>query len=72
MLYIYLNYTENGSSYPTKNRSLLNYEENSKFMQEKIALPSQNVMNTNKMHYTSTMQDFRTLCQAVNMFTTEP
>jgi len=71
-LYIYLNYTESGSSYLTENRSLLNYEENSKFMQENIALHSENGMNTNKMHYTSTMQNFRTLCQAVNMFTTEP
>lgn len=72
MLYIFLNYTENGSSYLTENRSLLNYEENLKFMQEKIALHSQNVVNTNKMHYTNTMQNFRTLCQAVNIFTTEP
>lgn len=35
MLYIYLNYTGNVSSYLIENRSLLNYKENSKLMQKK-------------------------------------
>lgn len=70
MLYIYLNYTENGSSYLTENRNFWNYEENSKFMEEKITLNSHNGMKANKNE--SIMQNFRTLYQAVNMFTIEP
>jgi len=34
-MYIYLIYTENGSYYLTENRSLLNYEEYSRFIQKK-------------------------------------
>jgi len=50
MLYIYLNYTGNVSSYLIENRSLLNYKENSKLMQKKKnARPSQNGKNANKI-----------------------
>jgi len=66
MLYIYLNYTANDSSYLTENRSLLNYEENSRFTQEKnlqknLHFLLRMVWTLIKMHYTSIKQNFRTL-----------